>query len=387
LVFAISILLANSYAQHVHAPDRNAFFVEPGFKTGKMIDIFPGVPSGTESYFTEINAGFQSTGNQWWNSYYNFPRVGVLLSYGYLGNKEVLGSNISIQPNMTFKLAGNEKFSLRSRISLGFSWFLKPYDRITNPENKFIGSRITQNTQLSMEGNIKLTEKLILIAGFSFVHYSTGHVQIPNIGINIPTFNLGLVYYPNKIQDRSKFTDTVFAVDKSILFNVQLALGVHEYASTTFATGGPKYPVYGGAFCFSKRVGMIATLQIGLHVNYYTSFYDYIIANDFYVSQQRIKSFTLTPFAGLELLVGRIGFVGQLGIYAYNPFINDMNAHLMKTGGKENKIKRMNANRLGIKYYLLAAARSASKKPYIGLVIKTNAGQADFVEVNMGYAF
>jgi hypothetical protein len=162
---------------------------------------------------------------------------------------------------------------------------------------------------------------------------------------------------------------------------------VHEFASTTFATGGPKYPIYGGALYLSKRIGMIISLQLGLHVNYYTSFYDYIIANDFYVSQQRIKSFTFTPFAGAELLVGRFVFIAQLGIYAYNPFVNDMNEHFKQTGGKNNYLKRINTNRLGMKYYFIDAAKSGSKKPYVGLLIKAVAGQADFVEMNFGYAF
>ncbi len=380
-------MVGDSFAQDVRVPVKNVFFVEPGFKMGRMIDIFPGVHSATESYFAEINLGYQTTGKQWWNSYYNYPRVGVLLSYGYLGNKDVLGSNISILPNMSLKITGNEKFSLRGRIGLGFSWFLKPYDRITNPENKFIGSRLTQYSQFTLEGNIKLSEKVLLTSGVSFHHYSTGHVQIPNIGVNIPSINLGLVFYPTKIPDRSQYTDTVFTVDKRLLFNLQLGLGVHEYASTTFATGGPKYPIYGGALFLSKRLGMILGLQLGFHINYYASFYDYIIANDFYASKQRLKAFTLTPFVGAELLVGRFGFTGQLGIYAYNPFVNDMNGHFKETGGKNNYLKRINTNRLGVKYYLLDAARSASKKPYIGLLIKTVAGQADFVEVNIGCAF
>jgi hypothetical protein len=380
-------MIANSYAQHVQPIQENVLFVEPAFKVGKMIDIFPGVPSGTEAYFTEVNVGYQTTGKQWWNSYYNYPKVGVLLSYGYLGNKDVLGSNISILPNMSLKIVGNEKFSLRGRVGLGFSWFFKPYDRIKNPENKFIGSHITQYTQFSLEGNFRLAKTLMLTSGVSFHHYSTGHVQIPNIGVNIPTFNLGFVLYPIQIPNRSYYTDTAFVVDKRVLFNVQFGLGIHEYASTTFATGGPKYPIYGGALYLSKRLGMILSLQLGLHVNYYASYYDYIIANGFYVSQQRIKSFTFTPFVGAELLVGRFGFAGQLGIYAYNPFANDMNAHLKETGGKDNFLKRINTNRLGAKYYIIDAAQSVSKKPYIGLLIKTVAGQADFVEVNFGCAF
>ena len=379
--------MINSFAQKALPVQKNVLFVEPGFKLGKMLNIFPGVPTATEAYFGEINVGYQSTGKQWWNSYYNYPRVGVLLSYGYLGNKEVLGSNISILPNMSLKIVGNEKFTLRGRIGLGFSWFLKPYDRITNPENKFIGSSITQYTQFSLEGNLRLAQKLLLTSGVSFNHYSTGHVQIPNIGVNIPTFNLGFVYYPTKSPSHFQFTDTAFTVDKRVLFNVEIGIGVHEYASTTFPTGGPKYPIYGGALFLSKRLGMILSLQFGLHVNYYSSYYDYIIAKDFYTSRQRMKSFTFTPFVGAELLVGRLGFTGQLGIYAYNPFVNDLNGHFKKTGGKNNYLKRINANRLGVKYYFIDAAKSGSKKPYIGLLIKTVAGQADFVEVNMGYAF
>ena len=387
LIFTSWLLVANSFAQQVSTPKKNVFFVEPGFKVGRMIDIFPGSPTATESYFTEINFGWHTIGKHWWNSYYNFPRVGVLLSYGSLGNNEVLGNNVSILPNMSLKLFGNNKVSFYTRIGLGFSWFMKPYDRIENPENIFIGSSITQLTQLSFDLNVRLSDRLIFSSGISAQHFSTGHVQIPNVGINIPSFNLGLIYYPTSIPEQFHMSDTVVDFNKRILFNLQLGLGVHEFAPTAKASGGPKYPIYSGALYLSKRLGAIVNLQIGMHINYYTSFYDYIINQDFYTSEQRLKSFTVTPFIGIELYVGRFGFNGQLGIYAYNPFVNDMNEHLQKTGGKDNYLKRINANRLGAKYYLLDAVTSGSKKPYLGLFIKTNAGQADFVEMCLGCAF
>lgn len=387
LILASCLLVVNSIAQQVQTPKKNVLFVEPGFKVGKMIDIFPGAPKARKSYFTEVNIGWQTIGKQWWNSYFHFPRVGILLSYGSLGNKEVLGNNISILPNMSLKLIGNTKVSFYTRIGLGFSWFMKPFDRIENPENIFIGSSITQTTQISFDLNVRLTDRLIFSTGVSVQHFSTGHVQIPNIGINIPSFNLGLIYYPNNIPKQFHSPDTVIGFEKKILFNLQIGLGVHEFAPTTKASGGPKYPVYGGAFYISKRLGVIFNIQLGMHVNYYTSFYDYIINQDFYTSNQRVKSFTVTPFVGAELYVGRFGFNAQLGIYAYNPFVNDMIEHLKKTGGKNNFLKRVNANRLGAKYYLLDAVLSGSKKPYLGLFIKTNAGQADFVELCFGYAF
>lgn len=196
-----------------------------------------------------------------------------------------------------------------------------------------------------------------------------------------------MIYFPHKVHDKIHFRDTVFDIDKRFLFNIQFGLGIHEIAFTTVAIGGPKYPVYGGALYVSKRLGMILSLQMGVHVNYYTSYYDYIVAHDFYSNEERLKSFTITPFVGAELFVGRFGFAAQLGIYAYNPFANDVNALLEITGGKKNSMKRLNANRLGTKYYILDQARSGSKKPYVGLLIKTNAGQADFVELNIGCAF
>lgn len=387
LVLASCLLVVNSIAQQVQTPEKNALFVEPGFKVGRMIDIFPGSPKATESYFTEVNIGWHTIGKQWWNSYYNFPRVGVLLSYGSLGNSDVLGNNVSILPNMSLKVFGNNKVSLHTRIGLGFSWFMKPYNRIENSENIFIGSSITQFTQFSFDLNLQLSEKLIFSSGISFQHFSTGHVQIPNVGINIPTLNLGLVFYPTNIPGQFHRPDTVMGFNRRILFNLQFGLGVHEFAPTKKATGGPKYPIYGGAFYFSKRLGVIINLQLGMHINYYTSFYDYIINQDFYTSNQRLQSYTVTPFIGAELFVGRFGFNAQLGIYAYNPFVNDMNEHLKKTGGKNNSLKRINANRLGAKYYILDAVLSSSKKPFIGLFIKTNAGQADFVEMCFGCAF
>ena len=250
-----------------------------------------------------------------------------------------------------------------------------------------IGSRIAQITIISLDLNYQLTNHLTLSTGISVQHYSTGHVQIPNVGINIPSFNIGLKYFTKGYPKKFTRSDSLISYNNKVLFNARLGIGVHESASTIYPVGGPKYPIYNASVYLSKRVGVIANIHFGFHYNYYTSFYDFIIANEFYGSNQRIKSSTLITFAGLEFLIGKFGFVGQFGVFLYNPLIIDLQKLDNNTSGFKSASKRVSSNKLGVQYYLFDPIISTKKNPFIGLYLKANAGQADFVEFSIGCAF
>jgi hypothetical protein len=88
-----------------------------------------------------------------------------------------------------------------------------------------------------------ISSKLTLKTGVSVIHCSNGHVQIPNLGINVPTVFFGIAYRPNPFP--AKFEKKEIAVPESkIHFNVRLGIGVHELARTTEPVGTAKYAIY-----------------------------------------------------------------------------------------------------------------------------------------------
>jgi len=135
----------------------------------------------------------------------------------------------------------------------------------------------------------------------------------------------------------------------------------------------------------SKRYNTAGNLLAGIYTNYYTSFYDYIISQEFYASKQRIKSFTFVAFLGHEYFIGKVGFVIQGGIYLYNPFKRDYVNLTYEKISIGRQLKLINTNKLGLQYYFCNPMKSNKHKLFIGMFIKANLGQADFFEMGCGY--
>jgi hypothetical protein len=387
LILLFFILAGNCFSQSNNQALKSHLFFEGGYRTGKILDIYPDSPKSGQTRFYEMTIGWQMIGAKKWDQFYNFPQVGVMLSFGDLGNKSVLGYNISAVPHINVRLFSSQRLSLYSKFGLGFSYFTKPYNRIHNNQNILMGSRLAAVVNISLDLNYQISNYFIISTGVSAQHFSTAHVQIPNVGINIPSFNIGLKYFPKEIPKKYYLSDSLFLFNNRILFNTRIGIGFHEFASTVHANGGPKYPIYNGSLYLSKRVARIANIHLGLHYNYYASFYDFIIANDFYEKNQRMKSSSLITFVGLEFIIGKFGFLGQFGVFLYNPLVKDLQELNNNHEGFKNVSKRVNANKLGVQYYIFDPLKSTKQNPFIGIYLKSNAGQADFAEISIGCAF
>lgn len=162
---------------------------------------------------------------------------------------------------------------------------------------------------------------------------------------------------------------------------------MHEFGDPVKPTGGPKYPIYNGSIYMSKRTSVVTNFVTGIHINYYTGFYDFIRIEKIYEKNQRLKSFALIVFGGAEFLFGHLAFSGQVGIYVYNPFLKKIQKIRNENTGFKNVSKEYLTLKLGSQFYAFNTRQSTRLNPWIGLFLKTNAGQADFVEISIGCAF
>ena len=386
-VFLIFILLFYKVTTAQNETVRNAFFIEPKFRVGPVLDIYPNLPEHGIVWSTELNVGWQTTGRQYWNQGMKFPQVGIIAAITQLGNPDILGQEYSLVPNLAYRFIRSGGFELHGMVGIGFSWFNKPYDRLSNTENLFIGSRLTNKTILGLNADFALTSHLTLSSGVTYMHYSNGHYQLPNIGVNIPAIHLGARYFIRGRPDHYLENDTVDRVSKKLMLNLRLGLGVHEYGEATKPIGGPKYPIYNGSIYLSKRLGTIINLHLGLHLNYYTSFYDYLTFHDLHAQDRHMKSLTMIGFGGLEFLLGHFAFTTQMGFYLYNPTYREIHPSGEESDKFKDNTKNYLSFKFGAQYYLLQTRYSTRFNPWIGLFLKSNAGQADFAEISIGCAF
>ena len=208
---------------------RNSLFIEAGVTAGPILDIYPNLPELGVAWSAGVNVAWQTAGRQYWNQAMRYPQVGVLVSVTDLGNPSVLGQEFSLVPNLAYRFARFGKFNLMGFVGIGFALFNKPYDRIENPENKLIGSRLTNKTILGVMLEYQLHRVFDLTGGIEYLHYSNGHNQLPNVGINIPAIHLGIRYFPGGRPAIYHPVDSVVPMNKRWLFNVRLGLGVHEF--------------------------------------------------------------------------------------------------------------------------------------------------------------
>lgn len=367
-------------------PEKSNTAVDFYLHSGKIIKNYPHLPNSGSTISSEIYFGYIANGSKAWHSHFRFPQVGVSLIFTDFGNKEIFGQNISFLPNITFRHGNTKKFYAESRIGFGLACFNKHYDLVNNPENLYIGSTITNISFASFDAVRFVSPKFAIKAGISVFHFSNGHYQLPNIGMNIPCFNVGLKYIPEGLHASFK-ENRIEKFDNRILFNVRLGFGVHEFGYATYPAGGARYPVYMSTIYASKRITPVNNLQLGLFFNYYTSFYDFIVTQEIFSSKQHLKSSVISVFLGHEFIAGHFGFVAEAGINLYNPFHRKFVRLYYEKPDFTSFLKTLSSNKLGIQYYPLSPEKSAGHKLYFGAYIKANLGQADFIEYGAGYTF
>lgn len=367
-------------------PEKSSPIVGFYMHSGKIIKNYPHLPNSGASMSPEIYFGYIANGSKAWHSHFRFPQVGLSLVYTDFGNKQVFGQNISFLPNITFRQGNTSKFYAEARIGFGLAYFNKHYDIEKNPDNLYIGSTLTNISFASYDLVRFVSSKCAIKAGISFFHFSNGHYQLPNIGMNIPCFNVGIKYLPEGMP--VKFIDKkIEQYDNKILFNMRFGLGWHEFGYATYPTGGARYPVYLATVYASKRITPVNNLQLGLFLNYYTSFYDFIVSQELFASNQHLNSAVVSVFIGHEFIAGHFGFIAEAGINLYNPFHRKFVRLYQDKPDFTSILKTWSSNKLGIQYYPFSPEKSSKHKLYIGAYIKANLGQADFVEYGVGYTF
>ena len=374
-----------SVGDSLHLIRRQGWVFEINGLAGKQIKIYPNYPAVGISGFGEVYAGYQCFGTKAWHQSWKFPQIGVSLLYGWLGNEKILGQSIGIVPGITLMSRDDRRVKTDVRLGTGLSWFNRPYDRFQNKENLIIGSHVTNVTFVNVYFRQKISQKFWIYEGLSFIHYSNGHYQLPNVGMNTLTVDVGLKFYPYGKPGLVCKRDTLAVIDHRVKANIRIGFGVNEFGSATKPLGGPKYPVYVMNLYASKRFGKISNLHAGVFITYYSSFYDYIVNNHFYDQGGRMKSMVISPFIGYEMMIGRFGILWQSGLNVYNPFQKEY-FKINYGNSTSAQLKRWWCNKVGAQIYLLRTDRIRRCNVWLGAYIKSNLMTADFVETAVGFS-
>ena len=315
-------------------------FVEYSLNAGRIVKNYPVFPARKLAVINSFVIGSRLSGNKSWHPYYNFPNASFELAYGNLGNKKVLGNFSALLYRFEFSYKLNNKFYAEISPAFGVAYFNKPYHAINNPENTLVGSAFTFSAAARLNLRYYINPFWSVSAGAGVYHCSNSHYQLPNLGINLPFASAGLRYHIRPLN--FLFGSRSIEKDSTYHFQVRLAVGHNEQGASTFPVNGPKYPIYLGAFYVTRYLTPVNKFHFSMLING--------------------------------------------GIYFYNPVYHEK---LRRENDKDFKkqLKGWITARLGFQYYLKDATIYHKNNFYAGVYIKTNLGQADFLETGIGYAF
>lgn len=380
LSLILNLIQSVSFAQK----GTDAFELSAG--VGKVIRNYPDFPELEKpAYVAAFNYLRHYNGYKPWHRYYNYPMMGISITGGAMGNSAVLGYFAGAMTMMSFEKEISSKWFWAPRLSLGSAWFSNPFDEQHNPENVIIGSEFTFLASAELAAGFRLNEHYAIIGKFTLLHASNSHFKLPNVGMNLPVLAIGARY--TLTNQKEPLSDTVSLPKfNKIRFNFRVALGVNESGSSTAPVNGPKYPIYLASATVSKMFSPVNKVSAGIEAWYNKGVYDFIVSQEFYSTGRHEKSMAAAIVLGHEFLMGKWGLLTTGGIYIYNPFYKEKLKQNEIDGVKDN-LKAYIPARIGVQYYFKNTNYNDHQNLFVGIYIKTNFGQADFLESGFGYVF
>ncbi len=352
LLLIVLLLQINSFISLSQTDSTKQYYIEPIYQYGFIWQHRPSLSDIIDGNINVVRISFgKSTyGQNYWDELYRYPDHGIGYSFTDLGNPDELGQANAIYYFIRIPLIKKSKFSLSYKISGGLAYL--------NKGNIAIGSHLNLYFDASIDTKIKLSNKIDLINSFGATHYSNGAIVMPNLGVNLFSYRIGIQY---KLYDhQNEKLHSLFPK----LFNKQAitivaGAGVKEKRPD----GGKKYTVSSISLDYMRLTGYKHKFGLGLDVFYDASLFD-IIENkqNNKLSTQEIMRYGI-HLSG-EARYKKLVLAVHIGTYLWAKYKDD------------GKIYQ----RVAIRYLF-------TENLFANISLKTSKGIADFVEWGIGYQF
>lgn len=344
--------------------------------TGSILKNYPSFPDRGLMALGSASLGWQTYGHSAWQQDFRYPVLGLNIVAGSTGNQHVLGNLLAVMPYLSW--SSGDLWKKELKVGLGFAWYTKHFDALTNTDNTLIGSHLTNITMVEFGLSRRISSALALRFAFGFSHFSNGHTRLPNLGINSPIASLGIVL---KEPERGRCILHLDTLRSRFRILLEAGIGYHEFGESTEPVNGPLYKIYSVSSGVNFRASRLHNFYLLLTGSYYSSFRGFIERTDLFRDHQMINSSTLVLYLGHEFMAGHFSIDTRVGAYLFNPFRRRYTKEILDQG-YDGRI--YNSNKLGVNYYLFNTKKERGNLR-LGLYIKANMGQADFVEWQIGW--
>jgi len=249
-----------------------------------------------------------------------------------------------------------------------------------------IGSHLTAVARADICYRYNWNSRFSAICSLGVIHFSNGHIKLPNIGINMPQFSAGASYnFSDELRKPPK-TKTKYD-DRKTKGIVRTGMGFHQFGESAKPYGGPVYKNSIVSIGAAHNYSAVAYLSFGINFTYYDSFYHFMLDQELYNQKDLFyESCMITVFCAHEYLFDRVGIYTELGIDLYKPFYRKYSLFYDNKMKGDETIKAFNSNKLGLQYHFFKPT-SSGFDIIAGVYIKSNFAQADFIECALSFAF
>ncbi|MEM7102939.1 MAG: acyloxyacyl hydrolase [Bacteroidota bacterium] len=358
-------------------PSLNAQFLkgtafETSFHYGRILKHTPKFEAAItgKTYGIEFNLVKNTYGAQPWQQLHKYPIIGYALSYFNFGDNEIWGSAVAVMPNFTLQFLKKKHFHMHFRLGTGIAFLSKPFDKVSNPTNNVIGSHLNNVTAFRLGFGWHLTKQWTLQTSGSYTHFSNGGTTQPNLGINVPSLNIGLKYTPQPVTPEDLIHyDSIPAKDKKIHFDLGFSVGFRE----SRVTGGPPFPHYIGTFTVHRMINRVNRLHLGFEYEYPMSQVAFIQHVEQFETRKesRLAPMRFSIQAADEVILGRVSFMFILGAYLTQ---NDYQSFWVYA-------------KLGTRYYIPFGKPGSHHKVHFGLYMKSHKAVAEHIAGGVGVQF
>ncbi len=300
---------AAGFSQQAEKP----LIITPTFHYGFIIAHHSDMEYLTQGHVTisEICFSRPTHGENYWNQLFKFPEPGLSLCFFDLGNPKNLGNLFSICPYMDFPFNKGVHTRICFRAGGGLSYLTKPFDPVTNYKDIAIGSHVNGFMNFRLTVKQEISKRLRLDFGVGMSHCSNGAMKQPNLGLNMPTVDLGIGYSLYNCPER-KPMDSLPVCNRNRFF----AFGIAGALSQISPAGGKDF----GAVILSgsvyRRWNHKNLWNVGLEIFYNEANYQEIFRTDHTV--QRVQYIQPAAKIGYALCAGRMSMPMEIGFYFYD---------------------------------------------------------------------
>ena len=365
-LFLISVI--NIFAKEKIIPNHN-FGLDASYQIGKVFkhtkNFQPTITGATNVF--QISAFKQTNGKKDWQRKLKYPELGGGLIALLHQNKDTIGNGYAAFAYFTYPFVRSRIVDFILRFSGGVAYDSNIYDEQNNPVNNAMSSPINIFVEARLGLNFKIYKNVELLTGIAFAHYSSGGTRLPNLGLNTPTFLLGLRYIGFSKKSMPYNTELV---EKPKYKNEMGFLLNNGWSDITKFDKDKCHIITSGSVQYARYINIVNKLYCGALLEFDFG-QPHLHENRALVQNKLIKKAAsrMSIYVGNEIAFGRTSIFYALGAYLYTPY----------------KMFTPIYFKIGTNINFLALGKK--NRPYFNFGVKAHAGIASYTEIGLGSNF